>query len=108
MVQTSGTMLCLVFSGWVLFRLVQAVFWLPGYLEKTGGSLYQKMEPKTPLAPQKVASSKKPSSKAKDSDDEKTTAGEEKGNEDAVEQEKMDDEEEGEEDQLPAGSKKDN
>ncbi|KAL9695825.1 hypothetical protein quinque_015110 [Culex quinquefasciatus] len=122
MVQTSGTMLCLVFSGWVLFRLVQAVFWLPGYLEKTGGSLYQKMEPKKPLAPQKAASlSKKPSSKAKDSDDETedviddaiessdagTTAEEEKGKEDAVEQEKVD-EEEGEEDTLPAGSKKDN
>ncbi|XP_049530188.1 uncharacterized protein LOC125948298 [Anopheles darlingi] len=44
MVQSSGTCLCLVFCGWVLFKLVQAVFWLPGYLEKNQGRLYQKLE----------------------------------------------------------------
>ncbi|XP_050083185.1 nucleophosmin [Anopheles aquasalis] len=48
MVQTSGTCLCLVFCGWVLFKLVQAVFWLPGYLEKNQGRLYQKLEPPSP------------------------------------------------------------
>ncbi|XP_055605423.1 uncharacterized protein LOC129753610 [Uranotaenia lowii] len=44
MVKTSGTVLCLVLSGWVLFRLVQAVFWLPGHLEKTGGKLYERLD----------------------------------------------------------------
>ncbi|XP_053680640.1 uncharacterized protein LOC128731540 [Anopheles nili] len=44
MVKTSGTCLCLVFSGWVLFKLVQAIFWLPGYLEKTQGNLYRRLE----------------------------------------------------------------
>ncbi|XP_052863829.1 uncharacterized protein LOC128270467 [Anopheles cruzii] len=45
MVQTSGTCLCLVFSGWVLFKLVQAIFWLPGYLEKNQGRLYRQLDP---------------------------------------------------------------
>ncbi|XP_058116809.1 uncharacterized protein LOC131288634 [Anopheles ziemanni] len=44
MVKTSGTCLCLVFSGWVLFKLVQAIFWLPGYLEKNQGRLYERVE----------------------------------------------------------------
>uniref|UniRef100_A0AAG5CR38 Uncharacterized protein n=1 Tax=Anopheles atroparvus TaxID=41427 RepID=A0AAG5CR38_ANOAO len=44
MVKTSGTCLCLVFSGWVLFKLVQAIFWLPGYLEKNQGRLYEQVE----------------------------------------------------------------
>ncbi|XP_035780673.1 uncharacterized protein LOC118460457 [Anopheles albimanus] len=44
MLQTSGTCLCLVFCGWILFKLVHAVFWLPGYLEKNQGRLYQKLE----------------------------------------------------------------
>uniref|UniRef100_A0A182R3P7 Uncharacterized protein n=1 Tax=Anopheles funestus TaxID=62324 RepID=A0A182R3P7_ANOFN len=44
MVKTSGTCLCLVFSGWVLFKLVQAVFWLPGYLEKNQEQLYRRVE----------------------------------------------------------------
>ncbi|XP_058443132.1 uncharacterized protein LOC131425334 [Malaya genurostris] len=47
MLQTSGTVLCLVLSGWILFRLVQAVFWLPGYLERTQSELYEQLENKT-------------------------------------------------------------
>ncbi|GFG36058.1 hypothetical protein Cfor_02595 [Coptotermes formosanus] len=34
MVQTSGTYLALAFCAWVLLRLVNACFWLPGYLRK--------------------------------------------------------------------------
>ncbi|XP_062537815.1 uncharacterized protein LOC134206140 [Armigeres subalbatus] len=85
MVQTSGTVLCLVFSGWVLFRLVQAVFWLPGYLEQTQGKLYEKIERK----PASEKSSKK--AKAKDSDveeDDGLIENEEKGNDDANQREK--------------------
>uniref|UniRef100_A0A182JXA8 Uncharacterized protein n=1 Tax=Anopheles christyi TaxID=43041 RepID=A0A182JXA8_9DIPT len=44
MVKTSGTCLCLVFSGWVLFKLVQAIFWLPGYLQKNQEQLYRQVE----------------------------------------------------------------
>uniref|UniRef100_A0A182PNK3 Uncharacterized protein n=1 Tax=Anopheles epiroticus TaxID=199890 RepID=A0A182PNK3_9DIPT len=47
MVKTSGTCLCLVFSGWVLFKLVQAIFWLPGYLEKNQEKLYRRFEQPT-------------------------------------------------------------
>ena len=46
MIRTSGTCLCVVFSGWVLFKLVQAIFWLPGYLEKNGDRLYEHLEKK--------------------------------------------------------------
>uniref|UniRef100_A0A182VX43 Uncharacterized protein n=1 Tax=Anopheles minimus TaxID=112268 RepID=A0A182VX43_9DIPT len=47
MVKTSGTCLCLVFSGWVL---VQAVFWLPGYLEKNQEQLYRRVEQRSGIA----------------------------------------------------------
>ncbi|KXJ70675.1 uncharacterized protein LOC109421993 [Aedes albopictus] len=91
MVQTSGTVLCLVFSGWVLFRLVQAVFWLPGYLEQSQGKLYEQIERKD--AAQKPSTKK---AKAKDSDAEEENddgealveTSEEKGNDDANEREK--------------------
>ncbi|GFG32932.1 hypothetical protein Cfor_12901 [Coptotermes formosanus] len=33
-VQTSGTYLALAFCAWVLLRLVNACFWLPGCLRK--------------------------------------------------------------------------
>ncbi|XP_055385059.1 uncharacterized protein LOC129614480 [Condylostylus longicornis] len=34
MLKSSATCLLLVFSGYVLIRMVQAIFWLPGYLEQ--------------------------------------------------------------------------
>uniref|UniRef100_A0A336M2L1 CSON000752 protein n=1 Tax=Culicoides sonorensis TaxID=179676 RepID=A0A336M2L1_CULSO len=50
MVKTSSTYLCLVVSGWILFKLVHAVFILPGYLKKIQASefekVYAKMEEK--------------------------------------------------------------
>jgi cyanate permease len=34
MVQTSCTYLALAFCAWILLRLINACFWLPGYLMK--------------------------------------------------------------------------
>ncbi|XP_055642339.1 uncharacterized protein LOC129779093 [Toxorhynchites rutilus septentrionalis] len=94
MLQTSGTVLCLVVSGWVLFRLVQAVFWLPGYLEKTQGKLYEHLEIRSDMRTQ--------SFNTRDSVDEKTDAGAEgEGN-------PQGDHHENDDASVECGSKKDN
>lgn len=53
---------------------MQAVFWLPGYLEKTQGNLYEHLEMKTDV---RVRSFNK-----KDSVDEKTDDGDDTKNDD--------------------------
>ncbi|XP_052890333.1 uncharacterized protein LOC128298606 [Anopheles moucheti] len=97
MVKTSGTCLCLVFSGWVLFKLVQAVFWLPGYLEKNQDQLYRRVEQRSRIVPNDkvnkvddethlgalVAGSSDP--ELQEEGVEKATTMEEKGENDAVE-----------------------
>lgn len=72
MLKSSGTCLCLIFSGWILlrywhivfstntnpkiiiphFRLLQAIFWLPGYMQSNQEKLYSQLEPtkKSPLS----------------------------------------------------------
>uniref|UniRef100_A0A182XFH3 Uncharacterized protein n=1 Tax=Anopheles quadriannulatus TaxID=34691 RepID=A0A182XFH3_ANOQN len=66
MVKTSGTCLCLVFSGWVLFKLVQAIFWLPGYLEKNQEQLYCRVEERSRMLPDEEVDRVKSSAKARD------------------------------------------
>lgn len=71
-------------------RLVQAVFWLPGYLEKTQGKLYDRIERKDVKSSSKKAKAK--DSDAEDDNDalEHAANGKEKGNDDANEREKSD------------------
>lgn len=48
-VKTSSTYLCLVISGWVLFKLVHAIFVFPDYLKRNQveyEKVYAKMEEK--------------------------------------------------------------
>lgn len=48
-VKTSSTYLCLVISGWILFKLVHAVFIFPDYLKRNQveyEKVYAKMEEK--------------------------------------------------------------
>lgn len=48
-VKTSSTYLCLVISGWILFKLVHAVFIFPDYLKRNQveyEKMYAKMEEK--------------------------------------------------------------
>lgn len=47
--KTSSTYLCLVISGWVLFKLVHAIFVFPDYLKRNQveyEKVYAKMEEK--------------------------------------------------------------
>ncbi|XP_050071576.1 uncharacterized protein LOC126559456 [Anopheles maculipalpis] len=95
MVKTSGTCLCLVFSGWVLFKLVQAIFWLPGYLEKNQEQLYRRVEQRSSIASddkvkqvvdnQSLQVCELTGAKQLDQGGEKDTIMEEKGENDAVE-----------------------
>ncbi|KFB36459.1 AGAP004076-PA-like protein [Anopheles sinensis] len=94
MVKTSGTCLCLVFSGWVLFKLVQAIFWLPGYLEKNQGRLYKRIEHRSGVSvadgdkAEKSKDEEKRSTVEDDCDDEEKESVqslEEKGENDAIE-----------------------
>uniref|UniRef100_A0A182NG65 Uncharacterized protein n=1 Tax=Anopheles dirus TaxID=7168 RepID=A0A182NG65_9DIPT len=98
MVKTSGMCLCLVFSGWVLFKLVQAIFWLPGYLEKNQEQLYRRMEQRsgtpakggdrtgeTKLKRRESKDEKADLDRCDEAEDGNATTTEEKGENDAVE-----------------------
>lgn len=74
------------------YSLVQAIFWLPGYLERTQGKLYKKMERQDVTSSTTKTKAKDSDAEEDDGDDalEHAACEEEKGNDDANEREKND------------------
>lgn len=72
--------------------MVQAVFWLPSYLEKTQGKLYERMERKGVKSSRKKTKAKDSDAEEEHGDDalEQAASEKEKGNDDANEREKSD------------------
>lgn len=67
---------------------MQAIFWLPGYLEQSQGKLYDKIERKDTAQKPSNKNAKAKDSDAEDNDDDDLEKSEEKGNGDANEPEK--------------------